>query len=362
MNMLTVFGFLFGVVGCGLVDSRYVGAYFYSATTRVAKAEDLNPHLLTHLYYAFLLVNDNGTFTIQNENLGFAEDLAGLKKVNPDLKVLFSLSNVNKSFSTVVADKNLRETFIQNALDLIKKYNYDGLDFDWEFPQDQDKENFISLLNETYTVFKKYNLLLTAAVRSIPIYNNTGYNVPEMSKYLNIINIMTYDYYGSWSSTTGQNSPLFASALDSAYERKYLNINASINNWVVAGASKSQLAMGLPFYGRTFTLKNPENHGVHAPSMGGGSPPSPTYYLILKNYKNYTTEWNDEQKSPYKYSGSTWLAYEDERSIEIKAKFAKEHDLAGVFIWQIAGDDIYGEFCNKKQCLLQTINDALDSK
>lgn len=44
-------------------------------------------------------------------------------------------------------------------------------------------------------------------------------------------------------------------------------------------------------------------------------------FQVLKNFQNYTTEWNDEQKCPYKYSGSTWLGYDDENSIHFKVIF-----------------------------------------
>lgn len=136
---------------------EYIGGYYWSGALKVTKPEDLNPNLLTHLYYAFLNVNDDGSFTIQQEDkglfyikilhkklitnifAGYVEGLANLKTINPDLKVLFSVINQNGSFSKVVADENLRKKFIQNAYDLMKKYNYDGIDFDWEFPEDKDK-------------------------------------------------------------------------------------------------------------------------------------------------------------------------------------------------------------------------------
>ncbi|CAG9765796.1 unnamed protein product [Ceutorhynchus assimilis] len=288
----------------------------------------------------------------------YVEGLAKLKLINPELKLLFSVSDRNSAMTKVVANETLRKTFKENAYNLVKTFNYDGIDLDWEFPKEKDKENFVILLSELKIEFTKHDYLVTAAVRAIPIYKDTGYNVPEMSKYLDIINVMTYDFYGSWSKTTGQNSPLYSSSLDSAYERKYLNINASINNWVDAGAPKNILAMGLPFYGRTFTLKNASDHGIHAPSSGGGRPLAPTYYQILSNYQNFTTEWNEEQKAPYKYSGTTWLGYEDERSIIMKVKYAVDNQLFGVFLWHLGCDDVHGEFSDKKQTLVQTINDA----
>ncbi|XP_050295248.1 acidic mammalian chitinase-like isoform X2 [Anthonomus grandis grandis] len=349
--------------GINLTEAKYIGGYYWSGASIVLKCDNLNASLLTHLYYAFVTANEDGSLTVQNAQKGYANDLLSLKSSNPDLKLLFSfVADNNGSFSKVVADKNLRKTFVDNALELVQQYQYDGIDFDWEFPQDKDKVNFTALLNETYTEFKKYNYQVTAAVRAIPVYKNSGYDIPEVVKYLDVINIMTYDYFGSWSNTTGQNSPLYPSSLDSAYEREYLNIEASIKNWVEAGAPKEKLAVGLPFYGRTFTLADPTNHGVHAPSLGGGSPLAPTYYQILKNYQNFTTEWNDEQKSPYKYSNTTWLAYENERSIAIKTRYAVENGMQGVFLWHLGCDDIYGEYSYEKQVLLHTINKVYRNK
>ena len=33
--------------------------------------------------------------------------------------------------------------------------------------------------------------------------------MPELSKYLDYINVMTYDFHGQWEDTVGHNSPLF---------------------------------------------------------------------------------------------------------------------------------------------------------
>ncbi|XP_066245084.1 acidic mammalian chitinase-like isoform X2 [Euwallacea similis] len=342
----------------GLVHGKYIGAYYWSGAVKTFEPENINATLLTHLYYAFLDVNDDASLTIQEEEQGFVPRLFSLKEKNPDLKLLFSVVNKNGSFSKVVASAELRQKFVKNAYDMVTQQKYDGLDFDWEFPKDADKENFVSLLKEISTEFKRNNYLVTAAVRAIPIYNNTGYIVPEIVKYLDIINVMTYDYYGAWSNTTGENSPLYPSSLDRPYEREYLNINASMNNWVKAGAPKTLLAMGIPFYGRTFTLTDPEQHDVHSPSSGGSTPLAPTYYQILENYQNYTTVFNKEQASNYKYSGTTWLAYDNEHSIKIKTKYAKDHALMGVFIWHVGGDDIDGKFSSRRQPLLQTINEV----
>ncbi|KAL1512592.1 hypothetical protein ABEB36_002159 [Hypothenemus hampei] len=344
---------------CCKMSNKYIGGYYWSGSNKITKISDLNLGLLTHLFYAFVEVNIDGSLTIQNQEQGFVDELLKYKlKTNPDLKLLFSFTNKNDSFSKVIADPDLKSNFLTNTLTLLQNNSYDGIDLDWEFPKDEDKENYVALLRDLQSLFNsKY--ILTAAVRAIPIYKNTGYIVPEMTKYLDIINIMTYDYFGSWSNTTGQNSPLYPCSLDSAYEREYLNVNASIFNWIKVGADKTKLALGIPFYGRTFTLADPDNHGIHAPSKGGGSPLSLTFYQIASSYSNYITVWNDEQQTPYKYKNYTWLSYDDERSVARKASYAVEQELRGVFVWHIGADDVMGTLTGTKQPLLTTINETI---
>ncbi len=50
-------------------------------------------------------------------------------------------------------------------------------------------------------------LLLTAAVPASFEAIAAGYDVPELSKYLDYINVMTYDFHGQWENQVGQCCP-----------------------------------------------------------------------------------------------------------------------------------------------------------
>ena len=39
-----------------------------------------------------------------------------------------------KTFSDLVHNSTSRETFVTTTCDFLKKYNFDGLDLDWEYP------------------------------------------------------------------------------------------------------------------------------------------------------------------------------------------------------------------------------------
>ena len=56
--------------------------------------------------------------------------------------------------------------------------------------------------------FRPKGLLLTAAVSPSKTVIDAGYDVPALSRYLDIINVMTYDYHGHWDKKTGHVAPL----------------------------------------------------------------------------------------------------------------------------------------------------------
>jgi len=47
-----------------------------------------------------------------------------------------------------------------------------------------------------------------------------SYDVPEISKYLDFINVMTYDFHGQWERQVGHNSPLYPLESATSYQKK----------------------------------------------------------------------------------------------------------------------------------------------
>jgi len=46
------------------------------------------------------------------------------------------------------------------------------------------------------------------------------YDVVEISKYLDFINVMTYDFHGQWERQVGHNSPLYPLESATSYQKK----------------------------------------------------------------------------------------------------------------------------------------------
>ena len=108
--------------------------------------ENIDPFLCTHLVFGFAGL-DAQNFTIQsldpfndleeNWGKGAFKRFTGLKKVNPQLKALLAIGGWNEGctkYSEMAKNSQRRATFIQSALDMVLKHEFDGLDLDWEYP------------------------------------------------------------------------------------------------------------------------------------------------------------------------------------------------------------------------------------
>nr|KAG5710126.1 hypothetical protein BaRGS_006645 [Batillaria attramentaria] len=222
-------------------DLQQAGARF--------QLSDVEPFLCTHLMYAFAAVHpDNATLApiitrqidTPQEELQRYLDFNELKRVNKDLKTLLSVGGsiqANEDFVQVdlkdpteysvilpvvtqmVSTEDGRRDFAANAVGYLRTWGFDGLDIDWEYPGDppDTKRNFTQLLRELRLAFQadatsrqEAPLLLSVAAPVSEDQMAGGYEIEEVSSLVDFINLMAYDFHGSWNAITSFNSPLYA--------------------------------------------------------------------------------------------------------------------------------------------------------
>ena len=87
---------------------------------------------------------------------------------------------------------------------------------------------------------------LTAALPCGPsIIDNQ--DIAHVGRLLTELNLMTYDFHGSWNENTGVNAPLY----DQNGSPEF-SVHGCVENWVEGGAPKEKINIGWPFYGRSF--------------------------------------------------------------------------------------------------------------
>uniref|UniRef100_G3TJF1 Oviduct-specific glycoprotein n=1 Tax=Loxodonta africana TaxID=9785 RepID=G3TJF1_LOXAF len=244
--------------------------------------QDLDPFLCTHLIFAFASVKNNRIVAknVQDENILYPE-FSKLRERNRKLKTLLSVGGWDfgtPRFTAMLSTPARCEKFIDSVISLLRTYNFDGLDLFFLYPGQRgspmhDRWNFVFLIEELVFAFKKEatnnlhpKLLLSAAVSGVPDIIQTSYDVRLLGRCLDFINILSYDFHGSWEKFTGHNSPLFSQPRDprsSAYAMDY---------WRKLGAPSEKLIMGLPTYGSTFCLLKASETWLGARATGPASP------------------------------------------------------------------------------------------
>ena len=279
-----------------------------------------DPALLTHLNYAFALVNnDFETLNIQKE--GRLKLMVALKKQNPKLKVLLSIGGWGAgNFSEMAADEKHRKTFARNCLNAVTMYSLDGIDIDWEYPTSssagissspEDTKNFTLLMKDLRETLGNDRLLTMASA------SNAKYvDFKEVIPYLNFVNVMTYDM----GHPPKHNSALYRSSMSSE------SCDESVNKHFTAGVPYEKMVLGIPFYG----------HGD-----GKAFEDYVDYKDIQIDQSKYSIQWDDAAKVPYvtDATGKMVLNYDDDRSVGLKAEYARDKNLAGAMYWNIEADD-----------------------
>ncbi|XP_058456719.1 chitinase-3-like protein 1 [Malaya genurostris] len=347
--------------------------------------ENINPFLCTHLIYAFVGINEDGTIRNidpyldleENWGRGHIKRFNALKAINPALKTMAAVGGWNegsRKFSIVAANHTLRQRFIRDAIDFSKRHNFDGVDLDWEYPAQRngnpaiDKNNYAIWLEEIRSAFDREGLILSAAVASVKHSAEKSYDIERVSAALHFLNIMTYDMHGAWDNYCGLNSPLYRGSADNIDVQMQLNINASIHYWLSQGVPKEKVILGIPLYGRSFTLLDPScNHigaAVSGPGIAGQYSREPgvigfNEFCEKQKSEQWDIDFNEEQKGVYATKENQWIGYDNQNTIAIKMEYLLELDLGGVMVWSLENDDFLGVCFDTANILMRIIYSAL---
>ena len=291
---------IFSIFSFGTFAQNFKVVGYYTPTKN---PEEIQIDLLTHINYAFAIPAKTGDTLLP---LGNPENLIRTEKfVHKNQKQIFISiggwgigdgGGDDTRFHKMAEREEGRHAFVKNVMAFVNKYKMDGVDLDWEYPDEDSPsaDHYVALVNELSDALHKQNKKLTAAVIS---YGNKGYGTKnEVFEKMDWLNLMAYDDdYG----------PDYIRA-----HSPYSLAQKSLDYWLVERKLPAQKAtLGLPFYSK----KGMGNYG-------------PSYNNLLKDG---ASPYDDYWKGAF-YNGIF--------TIEAKVKLAKQRGCAGVMIWEISSD------------------------
>ncbi len=334
----------------------------YVAGYRSFDFSNIDASRLTHINYAFVNIKSGEVVFDSTKIDGKAltpNDLVklnDLKKANPELKILASAGGWSWSggFSDAALTADSRKKFAQSCVRLVQQYHLDGIDLDWEYPNQsgagntfrpEDVHNFTLMLKEVREQLdqkanadgsNKHYLVTIATGADQTYVQNT--ELGQVQQYVDFINIMTYDFYNGWHKVTGHHSNFMPSARPELDQNSIVN---AVDLHIKAGVPANKINLGIPLYGRKWEGVTPSGDNVlfqKAETVGMGIDYVSFADDIDKNgYKRF---WDDTAKAPYLWNAEKriFISYEDAQSIQYKMEYLKSKGLAGVMFWEYCAD------------------------
>ncbi|QLI81024.1 chitinase [Chitinibacter fontanus] len=331
-------------------------------------------------------VDPSDTIKWDDPLAGNFRELKAYKAKYPNTKLFISLGGWtwSKWFSKAAATDGLRKQLVKSCIDIYIKGNlpvvdgrggvgsaaniFDGIDIDWEFPgvigqpynnvSTADKQNFTLLLAEFRKQLdelaaanqKKYLLTVAIGVGKDKIEQTEP---REYSRYLDWINMMTYDFNGGWAAQgpTDFQSHLYADPASANYLdpkdpskrslTSYYNIDDATTLLLNGGVNPKKLVVGIPFYGRGWTGVTNANNGLYQKATQAARG---TYEAGIEDYKVLKNAAGNVfvhpvTKQSWKFDGSNFWSYDTPEVIQTKIDYAKAKGLGGMFSWSLDGDD-----------------------
>ncbi|MES9604005.1 glycosyl hydrolase family 18 protein [Actinomadura sp. NPDC000929] len=282
---------------------------------------------------------------------GNFNQLRKLKKLHPDLKVLWSFGGWTWSGGFGQAAQN-PAAFAESCYNLVEDPRwadvFDGIDIDWEYPNacgltcdTSGPDAFRKLMAAVRAKFGSGNLVtaaITADASAGGKMDVTDYG--GAAQYVDWYNPMTYDYFGAWDAKgpTAPHSPLTSYP---GIPHEGFNSTDTISKLRAKGVPASKLLLGIGFYGRGWT-------GVTQSEPGGaatGAAPG-TYEAGIEDYKvlkGKCPATSTVAGTAYGKCGSEWWSYDTPSTIRGKMGFAGDQGLGGAFFWELSGDTTGGE-------------------
>ena len=299
---------------------------------------------ITHLNLAFGHVKED---RVTVEHLQYLDRIAIYKRINPKLQVILSIGGWGADgFSQAAATDHGRADFVRTSMEIMEKWDFDGVDIDWEYPcSDQagiayspdDKHNFTLLMQELRAGLDALGerlgkkLLLTCAVGGGE-YFVEGTEMDLVAQAADYINLMTYDLRGGFAKCAGHHTNLYPQTGD---EDGPCGLK-TVEMFHDAGVPYEKMVLGAAFYGRRWKgVEAGLTHGLGQPAetvggFGGGFDLQDANTALTRGFTRY---WDPQAQAAWLWDGHDFISYEDPESLRAKCQFVKEKGLAGLMYW-----------------------------
>lgn len=207
---------------------------------------------------------------------------------------------------------------------------------DWEHPKTAEEgNNFILLLRDLRCSLPKDDFLITTALPAAE-YCLRNINLLHLSQLIDFLNLMSYDFTGSWGEVAGHHAQLFAR--DTADDSVHPALRAcgcdGIDYVLSQNFPPGKALLGVPVYARYFPrASRPGESNKHAGEMEYKDVPDDWVHHAAVDEEHGTASFLDKTRC-----GKGFASFDVPQTVKIKASFVQAMLLGGLFYWTGSAD------------------------
>ena len=204
---------------------------------------------------------------------------------------------------------------------------------DWEYPSDpRQGHHYVQLLAAVRKALPAPNYLLTSALPAGE-WALKNIDIGQAATCLDFVNLMTYDFSGPWTDTCGHHAQLYTPK-NPHNDAVRVSCHSAVTYATSKGVPSWKILLGIPAYGRSFLGATKAGDRF----TGSGGEEGTFEYKDLPR-PGATVDFDEAVGAVYSIGGDGgFVTYDDPRTVQMKAQFARQQRLAGLFFWNGTGD------------------------
>lgn len=171
------------------------------------------------------------------------------------------------------------------------------------------------------------------------------FDIVSIEKTIDWFNLMSYDLHGTWDSTNKFLGPVIVA------HTNLTEINNALSLLWRNNINPGNVALGLGFYGRSFTLADPSCATAGCLFSSGGRAGNCTQSVGTLSYAEIeriaasgatVTKDDSAAVKMVVYDIDQWVSYDDAETLKMKVDYANAHCLGRTMAWAASTDNARG--------------------
>lgn len=235
----------------------------------------------------------------------------------------------------ILHSSQIQENLFQQIKSIVNAFELQGVNIDFEGIPLEDRGSVLNEFMADLTNFLHNEVPGSEISFAAPAVNWGGWDFTGLTDACDYIFIMGYDFYGSWSQTTGPSAPLSGGSYN-------INHTVEIEYGPISLNSPHKLILGVPYYGSYWKAVSGAPYATVIDHLN-----YLTYSTAMNTAQNHGIQWDTYSQTNFSsfQANNSWyqIWFDTDSSLGLKYDLAAAYNYKGIGMWALGYDGARSE-------------------